>query len=58
MRLRNSDRTAVALRVRVTEMKRLNWIDWVFIVAALCLLLSAALPYLKAIAIGLTAVLA
>jgi uncharacterized protein YqcC (DUF446 family) len=40
------------------QMRRLNWLSWVFIATALCALLTVALPYLRAIAIGLVAVLA
>ena len=39
-------------------MRRLNWLSWVFIVAAFCVLLTLALPYLRRIAIGLAAILA
>jgi hypothetical protein len=39
-------------------MRRLNGLSWVFIAAALCVLLTVVLPYLRAIAIGLVAVLA
>jgi hypothetical protein len=42
----------------VTEMRRLNRLSWVFIATALCVLLTVVLPYLRAIAIGLVAVLA
>jgi hypothetical protein len=37
-------------------MRRLNWLTWIFIAAALCVLLTPALPYLRKIVIGLAAV--
>jgi hypothetical protein len=39
-------------------MRRLKWISWIFIAAALCILLTPAFSYLKKIAIGLAAVTA
>ena len=62
IRLRNSDRGRALCKRRgtrcawVTEMRRLNWLTWIFIAAALCVLLTPALPYLRKIVIGLAAV--